>query len=475
VSGSISAPAGFFLNDAVTPTTATDLLTAVATAAANVDNALTSEQNAAASATAAAASATAAAGSSNSVTNSVATATTQATNAAGSATAAASSASAAATSANNASTSANSASTYATNASTSATNAASSATAASNSASAASTSATNASASQAAAANSATAAAASNSAALAPNTGRNKLHNSMFNVAQRGNGPWTTSGSYAADRWILSGALDTFSWSRVTLSDSDRTQIGDEEAFNAIQNTFTGNSGATAYNLVCQRIEGVHRFSNKTLLISFWAKAASGSPAVGVSLTQGFGAGGSPSATVNITGTLVTLSTTWARYQVSIQVPSTAGTTLGTSGGDFTQVNIFFSAGANNSANSGGLGVQSGTVTLWGIQAELDSTLTPLEKPDPYYELATCQRFFQAIPSAQFSLYAVGAGIAPAAMLTFPPMRAAPTIAQSGATFSNATALSFSGIKPASSLTVLTASGAGTASCNVSLTLSADL
>jgi hypothetical protein len=55
VSGNISAPAGFFLNDAVTPVTATDLLAAVATASANVNNALISEQNAASSATAAAA------------------------------------------------------------------------------------------------------------------------------------------------------------------------------------------------------------------------------------------------------------------------------------------------------------------------------------------------------------------------------------------------------------------------------------
>jgi hypothetical protein len=474
VSGSISAPAGFFLNDAVTPDTATDLLSAVAAASANVNNALISEQNAAASATAAAASATAAAGSSNSAANNVATAATSATNAAGSATSAASSASAASTSANNASTSANSASTAATNAATSASNAAGSATAASNSASAANTSATNASASQAAAANSATAAAASNSAALAPNTGRNKLHNSMFNIAQRGNGPWTT-GAYTVDRWFIGAALDTMSWSRVTLSDSDRTQIGDEEAVNALQNTFTGNSGATAYNNMCQRIEGVHRFSNKTLIISFWAKAASGSPLVGVSLSQYFGTGGSPSAPVGINGSAVTLSTTWARYQVIITVPRTAGTTLGTSGGDYTQVVLWFSSGSTNSAFSGGLGVQSGTVTLWGIQAEVGSTETPLEKPDPYYELATCQRFFNALPSAQFSLYAVGAGLAPAALLTFPPMRAAPTIAQSGATFSNATALSFSGIKPGSSQTSLTASGAGTATCTVSLTLSADL
>ncbi|HEY2416400.1 MAG TPA: hypothetical protein VGH84_00655, partial [Steroidobacteraceae bacterium] len=31
--------------------------------------------------------------------------------------------------------------------------------------------------------------------------GRNLLHNALFNVAQRGAGPWTTSGAITMDRW----------------------------------------------------------------------------------------------------------------------------------------------------------------------------------------------------------------------------------------------------------------------------------
>jgi hypothetical protein len=39
--------------------------------------------------------------------------------------------------------------------------------------------------------------------------------------------------------------------------------------------------------------------------------------------------------------------------------------------------------------------VQSGTINLWGVQLEIGSVATPLEKPDPQQDLAKCQRFYQ--------------------------------------------------------------------------------
>src|SRR5215831_16764590 len=34
------------------------------------------------------------------------------------------------------------------------------------------------------------------------NVGRNQLHNGLFNVQQRGGGPWTTPNTYGPDRWV---------------------------------------------------------------------------------------------------------------------------------------------------------------------------------------------------------------------------------------------------------------------------------
>ena len=76
-------------------------------------------------------------------------------------------------------------------------------------------------------------------------------------------------------------------------------------------------------------------------------------------------------------------------------MPSVAGKTLGTNNDDYTGLAFFYSAGANANANAGGIGVQSGTVNIWGIQLEIGAVASPLEKPDPADDLARCQRFYE--------------------------------------------------------------------------------
>lgn len=192
----ISSPAGFFLAEFATPTSVTDLNSAleaadtnIAAAATSAAEALASQNAAAASAGAAASSATtaqaaatsaipaiaaasAAAASATSASNSATAASTSQTSAANSATSAATSSTAAGTSASNAATSATNsansataASGSATSASASATSAASAVTTAATSASSASTSASNASSSATNAASSASAASTSASTA----------------------------------------------------------------------------------------------------------------------------------------------------------------------------------------------------------------------------------------------------------------------------------------------------------------------
>jgi hypothetical protein len=227
------------------------------------------------------------------------------------------------------------------------------------------------------------------------NVGRNLIDNALFNVQQRGTGPWTTQ-VYTMDRWEIGVVTDTVSVTAHALVDADRTAVGDEAAINSLQNVFTGNAAAGAYNELLQFIEGVRRLSGKTITVSFWAKAAVGTPKLSINSSQSFGTGGSPSAGVSAltTGLTVTLSTTWARYSVSYALPSAAGKTLGSNGNDNTSVEIGFSSGATNNAFFGNIGVQSGTVQLWGVQVEVGSVATPLEKLPPQMDLARCQRFY---------------------------------------------------------------------------------
>jgi hypothetical protein len=107
-------------------------------------------------------------------------------------------------------------------------------------------------------------------------------------------------------------------------------------------------------------------------------------------------------------------------------VPSLSGKTLGSNGDDNTVLRFSFTSGANGNAAAGNIGVQSGTINLWGVQLEIGSVATPLEKPDPRYDLANCQRFFQ---TGGYSFASYGTtGMSPSYTGPFPvPFRAAPT------------------------------------------------
>lgn len=267
--------------------------------------------------------------------------------------------------------------------------------------------------------------------------GRNFIHNSRFNVQQRGTGAFG-AGGFTADRWQQTVTLDTISTTLANLADADRTAIGDESAQYAFSHTFTGNAGATAYNDVEHAIENVRRLSGKTVTVSFWAKANSGTPKLGLNFWLNYGTGGSPSAGAwaFATGTAITISTTWARYSATFSIPSASGKTLGANNDHTTTLCIGYSSGTTNNASYGNIGVQSGTIQLWGVQLEIGSVVTPLEGPtDPVDDLRKCQRFYFTAPFVVPATTSIGATI------VFPTtMRATPTIAGGGAGFTSAAA-----------------------------------
>lgn len=262
------------------------------------------------------------------------------------------------------------------------------------------------------------------------NIGRNFLHNGLFNIQQRGGGPWVQpfNNWYTADRWIVTTSSDTVTVNLVVLADADRAQIGDETAVNSHQIAFTGSSTAGAYTQFNQRIEGVRRLSGKTVTYSFWARATVGTPRIAVFWYQRFGAGGSPSADVGSNlGVTPALSATWQRYSITGVFPSASGKTFGTTAGsDWSQIGMFLSDQANT-VYSGGIGVQSGTVQFWGMQLEIGSVVSPLEKLDYRYDLANCQRFYVVQAGYLYGLTLSATDLS--VLWTFPvPMRAGPTI-----------------------------------------------
>lgn len=310
----------------------------------------------------------------------------------------------------------------------------------------------------------------------APGGFRNLFHNPLFNILQRGTGAWTASNSYTADRWTfqLSGS-DTESVSIVSLTDADRSAIGDEAAIYALQSIFVGSSAAGSFCNILQKVESVRRLSGKVITFSFWARATSGTPRLGIVSQQQFGSGGSPSnQVITPLGTTPALSSTWQRYSYSGIIPSAAGKTFGTTTNtDFTQMGFWLSDQSNVVGT--GIGVQSGTVQLWGIQLEFGNTVTTLEKPDYAFDLENCQRFYQTYPYVIVNGYNAAASLIYETIAYPVTMRATPTSTYTP-NYSNTSGIANNSINN-TTLTYqvsITSAGSGWCVCQP-LTLSADL
>lgn len=231
--------------------------------------------------------------------------------------------------------------------------------------------------------------------------GRNKIINGDFNINQR-NFTSTTADGYNFDQWIgvISDGTVTFSAQTFT---PGTAPVAGYEGKNYLRCVTTGQTLTTARANIAQRIESVRTLAGQTAIVSFWAKANTGTPEIGMQLQQNFGTGGSPSASVN-TSSKVTISTSWARYSLTFSVPSISGKTLGTNNNDTLTLQTWFSGGSSFTALSGGIAIQNNTFELWGVQLEAastGSTASPFQTASGSIagELALCQRYFQTFPS----------------------------------------------------------------------------
>ena len=226
--------------------------------------------------------------------------------------------------------------------------------------------------------------------------GKNKIINGDFRINQRAFTTTTTSGAYGFDRfpWTGSGS-GTQSYSAQTFT-AGTAPVAGYEAANFARITTSSQNATDSRVDFGTTIEDVRTFAGQTTTLSFWAKAASGTPKVAVEATQSFGTGGSPSAfSTNYIGQ-ITLSTSWARYSITVAVPSLSGKTVGTTTSGFLGLNLWVSAGSTYNARTGSLGAQNNTFDFWGMQWEYGSKATPFQTATGTIqgELAACQRYY---------------------------------------------------------------------------------
>ena len=227
--------------------------------------------------------------------------------------------------------------------------------------------------------------------------GRNKIINGDFSINQRGFTSVTTTATYGFDRWLQGFVDGTVTYTPQTFTPGAAPVAGYEGSTFA-QLAVSGQTLTTAQSQINQRIESVRTLAGQTAIMSFWARATSGTPKVLVNIAQVFGTGGSPSATVQVQATAQTISTSWARYEFTVAIPSLSGKTIGTTTGtDYLAAQIFVSGGSASTAPS--LGIQNSTFQIWGVQVEAastGSTASPFQTATGSFagELALCFRYY---------------------------------------------------------------------------------
>jgi hypothetical protein len=223
--------------------------------------------------------------------------------------------------------------------------------------------------------------------------GKNKIINGDFFVNQRGFTSTTTS-AYTFDRWRHGSAGGTATTTAQTFT-AGTAPVAGYEGKNFIQQATTGQSAAGDYSFIGQGIEGVRTFAGQTVTVSFWAKASTGTPKVGITLRQVFGTGGSTTVSTADAGQAIT--TSWVRYSSTITLPSISGKTIA-GGDDNLDLLINTSTGSTLAALGwSNIGIQNSTIAVWGLQVEAGSVATPFTTASGSIggELALCQRYYQ--------------------------------------------------------------------------------
>jgi hypothetical protein len=210
--------------------------------------------------------------------------------------------------------------------------------------------------------------------------GKNKVINGDFRIWQRGtsfNLPNSFGYTYTADRFAAystSGANAVVS--QQTFTPGTAPVAGYEGA--TFLRYYTANTSEG--HILQHKIEDVRNFAGQTITISFWAKAASTLSFNGYSaVVQDFGSGGS-GAVSTAAAPSGSITTSWQRFSVTVNVPSISGKTIGT--GSF--INIQIGAAGNN------------TLDVWGLQAEAGNVATAFQTATGTLqgELAACQRYY---------------------------------------------------------------------------------
>ena len=135
---------------------------------------------------------------------------------------------------------------------------------------------------------------------------------------------------------------------------------------------------------IATRLEDTEKYVG-TYKLSFYAKGTNPTGGqMAVRFIQRFGSGGSSQVIVDPTSPTFTLTSTWQRFEIDVELPSVSGKTLGS--GRYLQLQI--------TQPNGDAGTGAFLLDITGVQLEVGETATPFEHRSYGDELARCQRYY---------------------------------------------------------------------------------
>ena len=215
----------------------------------------------------------------------------------------------------------------------------------------------------------------------------NLLINGNFDIWQRATSS-TADGIKTADRFNDWASVSTHAVSQQIFTPGQTDVPGNPKYY--ARTVVTSVADQYAYACKSQTIEGVHNVAGGDYTISFWAKANAAKDLCIIG-DQFFGTGGSIQVN-NIDPQIVTIGTTWAKYEATITFPSITGKTIGTD--SYARVAIYMDAGSYFQGIGIGISQQSGTFDFAQIKLEQGAVATAFHARSAAEELALCERYY---------------------------------------------------------------------------------
>jgi hypothetical protein len=283
--------------------------------------------------------------------------------------------------------------------------------------------------------------------------GKNKVINGAFDIWQRGTS-FNTVNIFTSDRWFWSpNAGVTPAISRQTFTPG--TEIEGSQYFYRVN---VATKGGLIFAYAVNKIENVATLAGQTVTLSLWAKAETNGRTINLALSQTFGTGGSSAVTTS--SSAITLTTSWARYSVTLALPSISGKTIGAN--NCLELVIQQNFVADNQ-----------TFDFSNVQLEAGSVATAFQTATGTLqgELAACRYYFRRYGGNAIyenfgtgQAYAAGSVLLPFVFDT--PMRATPVGSYSAASNFRLTSATYSGVTPTTISTNLMTRG----SCSIVIT-----